>query len=68
MFFKIKKTKNPNFIKIPAKNTDPSIGDSTWTLGSQKWKNSNGIFTKNIINNLKIIKKFRNLKSWQKLL
>ena len=35
----------PNFNKIPANITDPTLGASTWASGNQIWNGKTGTFT-----------------------
>lgn len=35
----------PNFRRIPANNTEPAKGASTWAWGSHMWNGNIGIFT-----------------------
>jgi hypothetical protein len=37
----------PNLINIPASNTEPATGASTWACGNQIWKGNLGILTAN---------------------
>lgn len=39
----------PNFRRIAARTIDPAIGASTWALGSHRWVENIGSFTKNPI-------------------
>lgn len=39
----------PSFSKIAARIIDPATGASTWALGSHKWTENNGSFTKNAV-------------------
>lgn len=50
----------PSFSKIAAKIMDPATGASTWALGSHKWTENSGNFTRNapIIINQKIVDGF----------
>lgn len=39
----------PNLRRMAARIIEPSIGASTWALGSHRWKKNIGIFTRNAI-------------------
>lgn len=45
----------PSFSKMAAKIIDPAIGASTWALGSHRWVENIGNFTRNPIINRRLI-------------
>ena len=48
----------PNFSKTAARTMEPTMGASTWALGSQRWRLYSGIFTIKVIIHANHIKMF----------
>ena len=48
----------PSFSRIAARTMEPTIGASTWALGSQRWRPYSGIFTMKAIMHANHIKTF----------